>query len=512
MKNQILLFVILLTLIQCSNNSVNEGIKFTGNIRNSNGEFVFLKYEPGIAGSLNFEGFINTGCKIGTNGKIDLSCNKITDRAGYRIYVKNKFKDLVLFNGDHLQMDLDMKNIDSSFFVRGKGAGKINIMQLPQFQLQPYFTFIQGLDNCKVYIDSLISSNLSLLDAIMQKDISSDIIVHSSNREAILKIVNETPLDRDEYDFLFEKTRLLKTWLLSFTPYYLCMLEKADSGFIDFSNPYFQFLKEDNPQNIELTNHWLFSNYTDDHLMIRNLQDKIRSGQKISYKDWNKFARDSLFTFEKFNDLKKSFSARGYNRYYADQLSIALNEGDFSFYNRARIDYFKNCNEKKYLERFEKFEYLLANGLNNPEYNLGKANLTLNDSSFNALIRGFKGKPLYIVLWSSRSAEAAVLPFLVSLYDMESRYQGNLQFVNICIDEQKNKPLWAAKIIDNSWKGNHYFYPMDNDKDIIKRLDCEGIFGFCEGEGYSIVDKDGNLNNNIDPPRELTMDKIGKYL
>jgi hypothetical protein len=521
MKKIILLSFLSITLIQCKD-KIDQGIKIHGNIKNSNHEYVSLTFEPRSAGCFNFESFKNIGTRVDDIGSFDIISQNLTDYAKYRLQVNDKFIELFLFNGDDLNFELDAKNIDSSFFVTGKGAGKINVLWLKQFTIR--FKRSYKREAFKIFVDSIVSAQSILLDAIYHKDSNCLVVANANNQISINKIIRETPLTEKEYKILKMKIGLLKNAIGEY-PKQLCMYGIVDSAIINFSDPYFSYLNDENLKHSDLLYYAGFENYIDGLLIVEYLKDKQKSNPKISYNDWTSFAQDSLFWVNRFSNLKKLFKPESYDRYYADVLSSELSSGDLLYFNRDKIDFYNNCSNSKYIERIRNFETLLTTGLNNKEYNLNDTKYTLNDSTFKILLQSFKGKPVYIALWSSPYVEAGIIPFLPSLYDIEKDFKGDIEFIDICIDNVKNKNLWAAKIIDNNWKGNHYFFPIADKKDkvihnfpitdeydsIVYKLNCKGVFGFCEGESYTFIDKDGNMINNCESPRMLTKDKIEKY-
>lgn len=145
---------------------------------------------------------------------------------------------------------------------------------------------------------------------------------------------------------------------------------------------------------------------------------------------------------------------------------------------------------------------------------MGETKHILNEITFNQLIKNFKGENLYLVIWAAPYAEVGVIPFLPALLDFENECKGDLKVLNICIDEEKNKNLWAAKIIDNAWKGEHYFFPINNKNDtIVQMLNCKKIFGYCDGGvTYKFIDKNGKMVNDFSSPQQLSREKIKELL
>jgi hypothetical protein len=165
------------------------------------------------------------------------------------------------------------------------------------------------------------------------------------------------------------------------------------------------------------------------------------------------------------------------------------------------------------LSRIENFNDLLKNGLKNTEYNLGDDKLQLNGLSVDSLIESHKGKAMYVIIWSARFAGASITPLMSSIMEFEKNNSDELEIINICVDENKYKNLWAARIIDNSWKSNHYFISLEGNDSIIHKFNCEDISSFCDGGAtYSFIDEDGKILNNVEAPIMLTREKISGYL
>jgi len=173
--------------------------------------------------------------------------------------------------------------------------------------------------------------------------------------------------------------------------------------------------------------------------------------------------------------------------------------------------FIKNCNNNKYLNRINHFQNLLENGLQNTDYNLSASQFALTPTKLDSLLKSFKGKPVYLVIWSAQFAGSTVIPKLPSIIDFEKENLGKIEVVNICIDKANFKDLWAARIIDNSWRGHHYFLPSEGNDSIINMFDAKNIFAFCyDGATYTLIDKDGNLVNGVDAPIMLTKDSLTK--
>ncbi len=63
-----------------------------------------------------------------------------------------------------------------------------------------------------------------------------------------------------------------------------------------------------------------------------------------------------------------------------------------------------------------------------------------------------------------------------AIINLEENIKEKFEVINICIDQEVNKNLWAARIIDNSWKGNHYFLPIEGNDSTLSNFNCNVNF------------------------------------
>lgn len=507
--NRIYLYLLgFLLCIQCKENDNNQ-IHIRGIVKNSNGEYITLAIEHLHRGSLNFDGFKSVGCRTGEDGKFLIAADKITEGSNYTLFCNNQALTLVLFKGDDLELEFDVNNIDS-IFIRGKGAGKNNVLLLEQFQRKYQYNFNFKMAQFKAYMDSLTLLQSKILKAIYEKDTACKEIRNVVNLKDIKRIIEETPVTPTEYGFL-KQIILANKYSLAGYPSYLCEHNLADSSRINFSDFYFDFFNAQEFKEIDIVPNWYFSCCIYNILQMEYLREMQTNNPKLTYRDWNFMYQDSLYWTQKNRLLKTMTTPDVYDYFRAEELSAnTLNLGDIISYSRDKKEFFNNCNDKKYIDRFKNFESLLDSGLKDKEYDLGNSKCTLNDITFKQLLERYKGQNLYLVIWTSGFAEAEVIPFLPALLDLEKECKGDIKVLNICIDEAKNKNLWAAKIIDNTWKGEHYFFPIKSENDnIVQMLNCKKIFGYCDGGAtYKFIDKNGKMVNDFGSPQQLSREKI----
>jgi len=496
---KIILAVFLFSMLLQSNAKGVEGVKIQGNVKNSNEEYVVLSYEPQLRGNLNFDGFNNIGTRIDNKGIFDLRSEKISNEAYYSIRVKDNAFPLILFNGDNLSLEFDLNNINSSLFAKGRGAGKINVLNLQQFKSDLMFDSHYTLEKYRIRVDSVVNTQLALLESIYKKDSNNEAIVKASNKKAIDEIMGKTPLSKIEYEFLTKKISNQR-FILGVFPSYLCDHNLTDSAGVDFSSVYFNYFNEREYKKIDNINCWEFEGSLDDILHIEYLKTLQKNTPSVTYRNWNSYFENYLVYNNWISSyLKANFNADVFDKYHADRLSWDMTVG--SSYDKSYKQFIKYCSDDKYLKRINKFKDLLENGLNNIDYNLNASQFSLTPTKLDSLLKSYKGKPVYLIIWSAQFAGSTIIPNLPSIIDFEKENMGKIEVVNICIDKAKFKDLWAARIIDNSWRGRHYFLPSEGNESVINMFDAKNIFAFCyNGVTYTLIDKNGNIVNGVDAP------------
>lgn len=201
MKIIVLVILSLLTINTVESFS-QRGAIVEGTIEDSNGEYVILNYTPRFRGNLNFDGFRSIGSFVDDHGKFKLQSNRITNAANYNLEILDKGINLVLMEGDRITLTFSLDDINN-VFATGQGAGKINVLKLRQFQydyfdLEKTRTLSQFVD----YLDSVNVVKNNLLDVIFEKNQDHKLLTESLNSSKIRRIINSTPLNKDEYSFL----------------------------------------------------------------------------------------------------------------------------------------------------------------------------------------------------------------------------------------------------------------------------------------------------------------------
>ena len=231
----------------------------------------------------------------------------------------------------------------------------------------------------------------------------------------------------------------------------------------------------------------------------------------------NRIFQETDYYTDPVSKLRESNTPEAFEFLLANELSASINMGYFEGLAPFIEELGRNDTASRYKKRLVVFNELINNALSNVEYGLGREERMLDSTSFEALIKNQDGLPIYIAFWCARYSEAFITPFLPHHLHMEEEFQGKVKVIDICVDKPENKALWAAKIIDNKWTGDHYFLPVESErltsnKWLLKYV-SRNIFSLCDGECYSLFDKYGKLiNNNVPSPREFSDSVLNEFL
>jgi len=501
------LTVVALLLLPFLSRSQTEHFTLKATVKNTGQDYVTLNYEPRLRGTLSPHGYLAIGSAIDSKGNFKLGSDRITDGAEYYLDFNKKIIRLVLFNDDELKLEADLDNLQVSIFAIGKGAGKINVMHLSQFEYKLIDTEL-SLDEFVAKNDSTIDSRLTLLEAIYAKNPRSPAIVTATNKQKIQRIIKETPLSQKEYDFLkldIEIQRYLVSDYISATS------ETANYGssIIKPESPFFNAFRKENHKKIKNLNHYHSGNAAEQILKFEFIRTKLEANTTLTYKDWNKTIVWEEYSAWIKQYLRDNFTAGVHDQYYADIMNWYATMGisDEPLYNYLR----SNAVDQNCLRRYDAFKKLLDKGLNDVEHDLNEKTLVLDKTAFEALLQKHKGKNVLYVFWSAQFAGASVLNCLPAVAYLEKQY--GLIVINICVDKAEHKDLWAARIIDSDWKGSHYFMPVENNADTLEAFGNSNIGSFCSGgAAYILVNKTGDIHKDITRPTELTSTKMASYL
>lgn len=487
-----------------------NGVKINGKVRNSNQEYVYLAHLSLYRGNFNSDGFRSIGDRIDDQGDFTLTSDKLIDAADYWIQIKDKNCQLVLFNGDNIKLEFDLNNMNNSFFALGKGAGKINVLQLSQFETDLSYDPLYTLDAYKSRVDSTINSQLAVLNLIYKKDLKNEILEKAENKQRIIDIIKRTPLAKKEYEFLKQKISNQDIYYLANFIFYLSQEKKTDTLKVDFTIPYFSCFNSSRYKKFENINSWQLEDCINRILRIEYFKNIQNERKNLTYGDL-KIDNYSRYQDWSFTYVKNNLNPEVFDEYFASILLRGLSMGslDKDLYEK----YIKNCNGVKYLNSVNRYIGLLNNGLRNSKYNLNAYKSTLDSTRLDSLINSYKGKNLYLLVWSAQYAGSTIISELPSIMDFEKENKGEIESLYICVDEAKYKNLWATRIIDNSWKGNHYFLPAENNENFINHFAAQKISSFCYGGAtFTFLDKEGNVFDSVEAPFLLTKEKLNRYL
>jgi hypothetical protein len=280
----------------------------------------------------------------------------------------------------------------------------------------------------------------------------------------------------------------------------------------DFNGNQFAHFNFENYATLNNINDWHFRFALESFFKISFLrklqQDK---NQVITYKTWQSFLSSEAYTAWCNQFIKEHFSAAVTAKYHADFTAWLFTFG-FTPDTPTEISA-TNSVDKKYIQRIEAFENLIENGLANETYNLNENSKILDEVKLEKLLKQHQGKPIFIVFWSARFAGASMIKHLPAFKDFENRYGEKAKVLYICIDQEKNKKLWAARIIDNAWKSTHFFIPEVGNTTVLQKFSSQKIGAFCNGGAtFAFIDVKGTINYGVKSIFEMSKEEINKML
>ncbi|MCF1191633.1 hypothetical protein LRR18_08560 [Mangrovimonas sp. AS39] len=511
MKNISTAFILFILLVSFKPNSGNiQKVYIDGYVKNSNKEHVCLNYVSRIRGNLNFDNFRSLVTHINSRGQFNFNSDHITDGANYILEFNKHSIPLILFQGDSIQLEFDMKNPSNSLFVEGRGAGKINTLRLEQFGYNNFdFDNNKTLTVFTKHIEEVITGQINLLNSIYYKDIKSDWVLKADNKVEIEKIILESPLTRKEYNFLVNRINYQQYTLVTHFLSMISAQEKSETLEIDLNSKAFDVFNSNAYRSLDNINDWNFGNSLESILKVEYLRNlKQREGVKITYENWQSFfsgPRYENYMEWAANFLKKNFNNDIYSKYFSTLSGYSMTLGyDHNVYYK-KLDTMNSGN--KYVSRLKFFNSLLKNGLYNAEYDLSD-NL-LDHEQFNGLLENYKNKPLFIVFWSAQFAGSSLVNNLPVIKEFEKTNKDRVNVLYICIDNLAHKNLWAARIIDNDWKAEHYFLSIEGNESTLKNFSDKNISAFCYGGAtYSFIAKNGTITNDIPFPFYQSVEEI----
>ncbi|MEM9326619.1 MAG: hypothetical protein AAGA85_13225 [Bacteroidota bacterium] len=510
MKQIFSLFFLSLLFVGCDSDS-ETGIEIQGYAKNAGQEYIRLAYAPRLRGNLNFDNFKPVHSFIDAEGRFEFSSQHLTDAANYTLEFRDNAILLVLFKGDNIHLDFDIEKPRPSLFATGKGAGKVNTLNLSQFGYDNFDLESQHtLSEFGDHSSRVIAQQEALLEAIYLREANAEVILDAQNKSKIQRIIDETPLSEREYRFLSNRIHFQRHSLLTSFISQKAGDERFDTLAIDFDHDAFQYLHPDTYQKLTNINDWHLANDLHSMVQMGYVRDvSRRSEAKVTYGNWRSFLYDTDYFDWIATYMQTNFNEEINNKYYADLAAWTMTLGnDYeSAYHRISVENRSN----KYLRRLDEFKTLLEEGLDNAEYGLNDNDLELDEHSFNALLESYENEPLLIVFWSAKFAGASIIDLVPAIKSFEASSQEEVNLITICIDEQVNKKVWAARVIDNDWKSNHFFLPVEGQDSILHQFTDRDISTFCNGgASYAFIDRDGQIHQGIQFPFYQSVEEIEK--
>lgn len=488
------------------NANAHSGISIKGNTKNANGAFVTLSHQPRMRGNLNFDNFKSIGTQVSTKGTFKIKSGNITDGAIYNISINNSFISLPLFTGDAFTVYFDGNDPHGTFFAAGRGAGKINMLRLEQFKYQPYENDWTP-EKFVTKTDSTIAVQLHLLDAIYAKNTNDRAIAGAKNRAILERIIKESPLSEKELSFLKNRMGLLKFHLVNFINQ-VCETEKYASQNIDFNSSIFKAFTPDEYSKITNLNAWNTEEALDFILKYEYLKSTF-ANNTLPFKDWNSSIKWDDYLLWLRTNLKTKFNSEVYDQYFSNLAASYMTMGMDAADNIIHLK--ESGSNTKYITRINSFKNILESGLQNKKYRLGVEPQTLDEAKFATLLKKYQNKNVMIVFWSAEYAGAYILDNIPAVNNFKKN--NDVEIINICIDKLTNKNLWAARIIDNSWKGNNYFMPVETNANTLKQFSSDKIEAFCYGGvTFTIISKNGTIHNKVNKPLEMSKTELNGYI
>jgi hypothetical protein len=504
-------FIILLVafaLFSQSEVEGHDGVIITGNIKNCSGDFIILSHIPRMRGNLNYDGFKSIGSPVSAEGHFVLESKTVVNGGLFLLEIADKGTIIDVLAGDSIYLEFDLDDLDQSLFATGRGAGKINLLRLEEFE-DIQFKDYDNIESLKAQMDKEQTSQLAILNAVHNGDVNSPIVAASKNRLAILKIMTQTPLSNEEFEFLKEQILIRKFSIASFL--------KADGESIGLDSltnvhPYLKEVFTDKKYaHITNMNHPFVAGALDAILEVEFARHFLSSNDQITHHDFSLVRRNHQYYKWIPDYIKENFSQDIFEKWLADQISMSMSMG--RAYDEKYEQFKEQCSLAKYRDRLASFHNLLTEGLRDPEFQLDDPDLTLDKVKFDALLESYHGQPVYIVFWSAEYAGSSIINHLPLIKSLEDMYDNQFKVIHICIDKKEKKHLWAARIIDNQWHGVHYFMPMEENERTLTNFGNERISSFCYGGAtYSFISVDGEIHKNFEPPLQLKKYVIRKVL
>src|SRR5690606_27256554 len=87
-----------------------------------------------LRGTLNYDGFVSIGSSVSAVGDFKLESRTVVNGGLFFLEIADKGLAIELLAGDSIHLEFDFNDIDQSLWASGRGAGKINLLRLEEFQ------------------------------------------------------------------------------------------------------------------------------------------------------------------------------------------------------------------------------------------------------------------------------------------------------------------------------------------------------------------------------------------
>lgn len=376
-----------------------------------------------------------------------------TDTSSYVLYDGTNPIFLYVENGDHLIINYDFKNFESTLSLTGKGSEINNyLLQKRKIEKENFGnakeTYSLDEDDFKEKIKSIKKVQDSILN----------------NTKGISKSFIAKEMRNTHYFYL----RLLTDYENA----YKYFTKKNDFKASD------DFLSELNDLDYQNEEDYKYSNY---YRSLTNMYYKKESeiiakrdsltGDKAYYKTISPIANENIK-----NGLLFDFANKAMN-----------NTKDLEYFYKTFLE--ESTNEENKTLITEKYNKLTAlfEGKPSPKF-IDYKNYDGNTTSLDDL----KGKYLYIDVWATWCGPC--IGEIPSLKKVEEQYHDkNIEFVSISIDKSSDFDKWKTMVEEKELGGIQLFADNDWKSEFVKDYQINGIPRFI------LIDPDGNIVNKSAP-------------
>jgi len=421
----------------------------TGNLSNSNVE------HPVILSGIKDRSYRNN-IELAEDGSFS---DTIRGEKGlYQINYKKKRSTIYLEDGFNLNINANLKKLDSTIAFNGAGAAENNFIKARAKKAKE----LEGTGNIYLLEEDAIKEKLNVIVTSLNgllnntQGISEDFRI---SQEKDIKYTNLIKLINYEfYHGHYAKKRGFKT----------------KEGFLDELHN-LDYNNQEDYENSRAYKYLVSTHY-------KNKADSLRAAEKIS-KDIALLRTYASVTNEKIkNDLLNSTTA-----------NLNRTKNLEEFYTLFMASSTDEEQKNKVTELYESLKELQV-GNPSPKFenyeNYAGGTTSLDD---------LKGKYVYIDVWATWCGPCTKqIPFLK---EVEKAYHGkNIEFVSISVDKQKDYDKWRAMVSDKELEGIQLFAEKDFKSKFIKDYAINSIPKFI------LIGPDGNIiSANAPRPSNKTL-------